>query len=462
MTRRWRFSVPIQVGIAVGRDRVVAVAPGDPATTPWERPLTPPGDSDASWPGLAAALGELRVALLARRGGARSSDAFRGELHVALLPPLGDLRRIELAGLNLSEARQVLRREPSRYLARSADSAPLELDVEGDGWRRSSPFTLFAASRAIVDGVHAAARESGWRLGRIVAAEDAWAASASSLLPGRDVAERALVLCLDDRVEVVRARGGRTTAVRRFPLGVQGLASLVQLLHPGAPGSPRPHLAIVGESPNAEALRLTLAGGTDGGRAGAPTAWRASPALLAARFVTRAKGPALLPESERAARAHSARRANVIRYLAAFALLVGAAVLQLWGLSREHDAIVADRARLRGPVTQALAVRDSVGGLSGRLTTIRSAATAAPRWSALLVALSSRLPDDAYLVSLSADGDSLHLEGFATRAEGVFAALRGMQGISTLRPDGPIRQEIADDGSTSERFTLSARVEGQR
>ena len=133
-------------------------------------------------------------------------------------------------------------------------------------------------------------------------------------------------------------------------------------------------------------------------------------------------------------------------------------MLQLWGLSREHDAIVAERARLREPVTRALAVRDSLGQVANRLATIRSASTTAPRWAPLLVALSARLPDDAFLLSLRADGDSLRLEGEAARAEGVFDALRKVQGLAALRPDGPIRQEIAEDGSTSERFTLSARV----
>jgi hypothetical protein len=218
-------------------------------------------------------------------------------------------------------------------------------------------------------------------------------------------------------------------------------------------------IAVVGDSPLADELRLTLEDGAHWARLdGGTTASSRSPALLAARFAARANGPWLLPESERAVLARDARRANAVRFAAAAALLIGAAVLQLAGLAREHGAITAERARLRWSVTRALAVRDSLGQVGSRLTAIRSASMTAPRWAPLLVSLSARLPDDAFLLSLRADGDSLRVEGEGARAAGVFDALRGVNGLSGLRPDGPIRQEIAEDGSTSERFTLSARV----
>ena len=459
MIRRPLFPRTLRVGIAIDRDRVIAAIPGDDPVTPWGRPLTPPGDADATCPDLAAALGELRARCVARREGVARDELFRGELSVALLSPLGELRRVELPGLSLAEARQVLRREPSRYLARSADSATLELEAEGEGWRRSSPFTVFAASRTLVAGIHAAAQASGWRMAGIVPAEDAWVAAASALLPAKDGDEHALVLCRDDRVDVVRARNGRTLGVRRFPAAAPGVMSLVLSALAHAGGGPRTSVAVVGDSPLADELRLMLAAPRGGAPAAvAPNAWCYSPALLAARFAMRAPGPRLLPEGERAVLAHRTRRANVFRFTSAAALLVATALVQLWGLSRERGAIAAERARLHEPVTRALAVRDSLGQASDRLATIRSASTTAPRWAPLLVALSARLPDDAFLLSLRADRGSLRLEGEAARAEAVFDALRGMHGIAALRPGGPIRQQIAEDGSTSERFTISARV----
>lgn len=458
MIRRWPWAPVPRVGIALDRERLVAVVPGDAPAEPWIRLLIPPGDSDNIWPDLAAALGELRTALAGGQGD-ESGEEFSGELHVVLLPPLGELRRVDLPGLSVAEARQVLRREPSRYLARPAEVAPLELEVEGEGWRQQAPFTLFAAPAAIVEGMHAAARESGWRLGGIVPAEGAWGAAAAPLLPPKHYEGRALVICLDGRVEIIRVETGRAPAVRRFPAGTTDVVSLVQSALRGTDASPRTGVAVVGDSPLADELRLTLAGFTERAQPDAGQAtWSRSPALLAARFAPRALGPRLLPDSERAMLQRKAKRANVVRFATAAALLIAAAALQLWGLSREHDAIVAERVRLREPVTRALAVRDSLGQVANRLATIRSASTTAPRWAPLLVALSARLPDDAFLLSLRADGDSLRLEGEAARAEGAFDALRRVQGLAALRPDGPIRQQIAEDGSTSERFTLSARV----
>ena len=131
MTRRWIPGRTTHVGIALSADRLIAVLPGDSPATPWTRPLTPTGDPAVTWPDLAEALGALHEAV----DGTKSGRA----LHVALLPPLGELRRVELPGLSLAEARQVLRREPSRYLARAADSAPVELE----GLEGSPPAALF-------------------------------------------------------------------------------------------------------------------------------------------------------------------------------------------------------------------------------------------------------------------------------------------------------------------------------
>lgn len=418
MTRRWISGRTTHVGIALSADRLVAVLPGDSPASPWARPLTPTGDPAVAWPDLAEALGALHAAV----GGAGS----RGALHVALLPPLGYVRRVELAGLSANEARSVLRREPSRYLPLSADAPPLELEIEGEGWRQSSPFTLFAASHALIDAIHAAARQSGWRVAEIVAAEAAWAAGASSLLPGARDADRLLALCLDDRVDIVRARRGRIVSMRRFPPAAPGVVPTLQSLPDGAVVDARSHR---------------------------------SPAVLAAAFAPRAAGPALLTEGDRIAIQHRARRASIVRFAAAAALLVAAAGLQLWGASREEARITAERARLREQVSRALATRDSLTRAVDRLTVLRSAARGAPRWSALIASLSAALPDDAFLVALSAGSDTLHLEGSAARAAGVFDALGSVRGVRSVRPEGPIRQEMLEDGTATEHFTLSARLE---
>lgn len=451
MTRRWPLRRTTRVGIALAADRLVAVLPGDAPTAPWTRPLTPTGDPAVTWPDLADALGRLRETI----GGA----PFRGVLHVALLPPLAQLRRVELPGLSSSEARQVLRREPSRYLPLADDASAVELEIEGEGWRRASPFTLFAAPRALIDGIHAAAEATGWRVAEIVPAESAWAAGASTLLARANGGGRALVVCFDDRVEVVRVKDDRVATIRRVPVETPDLPSLALALagNGDGEGSRRTGVAVIGDSPAAEELRAALGTPAVAPRAAkGDGALQLSPALLAARFAPRADGPALLPEAARLTVEHRGARATKLRFAAAAALLLAAAGLQLAGTGRERARIAAERDRLREPVARAMATRDSLEQVAGQLALLRSTAASAPRWSALIASLSSELPDDAYLISLRADNDTLHLEGSAARASGVFDALARVRGVRMVRPEGPIRQEVSADGVASEHFTVSA------
>ena len=432
----------IHVGVALAAGRLVAV-PDDGAA--WTRALTP--TEDGAPPDLADALTELRDVLGA---GARAAR----RLHVALLPPLAQLRRIDLPGLRADEVRRVLRREPSRHLPIEA-ALPLALAVEGTGWRGSSPFTVLAAPRALVEGIDAAARRSGWRVAEIVSAESAWAAAAASLLPRERGTGAAIVACLEDRVEVLRVRGGRAIALRRLPAPVPEAGTLVARALLGEGETAPPPTAVIGEGALAAELRASLSAPP---RAPDDDLPDESPAVLAARFAPRAAGPALLAEEEHEARAAGARRRAVVRLAAAGAMLVATAVVQLWGVSRDRASVAGERARLRGPVARALATRDSLALATERLAMLRATSAATPRWSALLAALAIELPEDAYVVSLGAAGDTLRLEGAATRAAPVFDALARLPGVTAIHPERAIRQEVDEDGETTEHFVLAARL----
>jgi Tfp pilus assembly protein PilN len=134
-------------------------------------------------------------------------------------------------------------------------------------------------------------------------------------------------------------------------------------------------------------------------------------------------------------------------------------MLQLWGSARERSMIAGERARLRASVAEALARREAVAGAAEGIATVRAAAESAPRWSALIASLAETLPEDAFLIALGGSGDSLRLEGIAPRAAPVFDAVARIEGLRSLRPDGPIRQERSTAGATSERFTLTASLE---
>ena len=415
MTIRARVLTTLHVGVALANDRLVTVLPGGEHREPWLRPLAPSLEPGAASPDLANALAELRDLL---PGGSRGR-ARRAMLHVALLPPLAHWRQVVMPGLRIDEARQVVRREPSRYLPIAADPPLLVIELEGTGWRERSPFTLLAAPRALIDGIHAAAQESDWQVAEIVAAHAAWAASAGSSRPWAPGAERALLVALGDRIDVVTSRAGRATEVRRVPA----------------------------------ALRATIPG--------SPAALQA-PDSLAARFAARAGGPALLPDAMHAVVERRARTAAIWRLAAAAVLLLGAGMLELWGTARERLTIAGDRARLRASVAEALATREAAAQATKRLATVRSAAESAPRWSALIASLAETLPDDAFLIALAGSGDSLRLEGIAPRAAPVFDAVARIEGLRSLRPDGPIRQERSTAGASNERFTLTASMGGRQ
>ena len=451
MRRDWPLRRTPHVGIALAPDRLVAVLPGCALAAPWTRPLTPAGDPAVTWNDLAAALGALRAA--------SALTPLAGTLHVALLPPLGQLRRVERPGLSLAEARQVLRREPSRHFPLPADVAPIELEMEGEGWRDVSPFTVFAAPRALVEEIHAAARASGWRVAEIIPAEAAWAAAASALLPRANGAGCAMVVCADDRVEVLRVQGDRVVTIRRLAASIADLGSRVRALAGRGDGADaaRPSVAVIGDSPVADQMRAVLASPDvlDLSRTGDGAIYR-SPAMLAARFAPRAAGPALLAEADRLALHRQAARATKLRFAAAAVMLLAAGALQLWGDARERARIATERARLRTPVAEAIATRDSLTEAAGHLAVLHSAVASAPRWSALIASLSAALPDDAYLISLRAGNDTLRLEGSAARASAVFDALARVRGVRMVRPEGPIRQEVSADGVATEHFALSA------
>ena len=402
------------LGVALSADRLVAVLPGSESDDPWRRALAPSPDQSVASPDLATAFAELREALReASHGRTR-----RAVLHVALLPPLAHWRRIAMPGLRIDEARQVLRREPSRYLPIAADPAPLVIELEGTGWRERSPFTMVAASRTLIEGICAAAQQSGWEIAELVSAQAAWAASVSqSRSVGRNT-ERTLLIAHHDRIDVVTSRGGYATGVRRLPAALRGTI-------PDSPAAVQ------------------------------------APDALAARFAPRAGGPALLPESVRAIAERRTRVIAITRLAAAAALLFAAGMIELWGSARERAMIAGERARLRTSVAEALATREAAAQAPTRLAAVRSASESAPRWSALIASLAESLPDDAFLVALGASGDSLRLEGIAPRAEPVFDAVARIEGVRSLRPEGAIRQERSVAGATSERFALTASMGGR-
>lgn len=413
----------LTVGISLDTDRLVAFLPGAHggragASRPrlWVRALAASSEN-LGWTDLATALAELMIV----------AGTKRGRLYVALEPPLGLVRSVDLRGVSEEEARHIVRRDPSRFFP--SRQATLAVELRRPPWSRGQ-FLAVAAAESLVESIGEAARTTGWSLGGVVPAQLAWAAALGNERP---LGEQEIVVRVADHVEVIGIRAGMIRTIRRVA---------IEETEDDAAPAIRARLAQLGIALTSDARVLA-----------SPSEARA----LAATFASRTPGPSLFPEVERAAAKRSRRRGMVARFTAAAGFLVVAAKLELSGLERERAHIAAERARLRPVVEQSIALRESLAVSTAQLAALRGDALAASHWSSLIVALADTLPDDAFLVALSGDRDSIHIEGRAAHAAPVFDALASMTLLTDVRADGPIRQDVHDD-ATSEHFTLVARL----
>ena len=439
---RLRFFGSARIGAAISRDRLYAApkhhrAGIHPDAPLWERALTPTSAGTSGWMDLAEAFKELADVV----------STSRRELHVALLPPLASCRRLTMPGVRESEAREILKRDLNRYLP--IETEEQETDVHGTGAFARSPFSLLAAPREMLEAIAQAARQSGWHLAEIVAAESAWAAAAWHQHRSLFRRENSLVVGLEDRIEILGVRRGRLLAIRRLPAAT--IATAVDAITNSATLSTP--LLIGGSAVAAVRTQLEQRGLSP---CELPDDARSAPAAWAARFASRSEGPALLPERERKERAHSERFRIMTRFAASAALLVMAGLLIWRAAERNRSRFASERARLRAEVMTAVARRDTLSALLERLTTLESRSSSAPRWSELLVSIGRELPNGAFLTLLRADGDTVRLEGVAPRASAAFDAIARVPQLRDVRPDGAIHQEVHGGAPTAERFTLIA------
>src|SRR5690349_3505206 len=124
------------------------------------------------WTDLAPTLAELRRTL-----GPRTAV-----LQVALLPPLVQLRRVELPRLTEDEARAVLSRDAHRYLL-DPPRAPLAAAWSRAAGKPQASWLAIFAEADLVAAIHDAAAASGFGEARVMAAHGAWEAAARRYVP---------------------------------------------------------------------------------------------------------------------------------------------------------------------------------------------------------------------------------------------------------------------------------------
>jgi hypothetical protein len=352
-------------------------------------------------------------------------------LHIALLPPLAEVRAVALPALPVEELLAGVTRDASRYFpvgtARQVVRVS-DIAVGGaNGTRdtsssaddaRGATHLIGTADEALVDDLFAAADAAGWTIASLVPAAQAWAAGARRLSSARTATS--VLVTTDGRVDQLALGANGLRGVRRSPV------------FQSRNGSAPPQGATI------------LAADADAAR------------LLAARHAELPDEFCLWP-----AQVYESRRVRLTRQArvllaATVALLTVAGLVEWSNLRRAESGIAAARTELRDVVGAALERRDALRAQLGTAELIRSFETETPGWLALLGAVEAALPVDASLRSLRAFGDTIVLIGDADRAAPVMAALATVPELEDVRVDAPIQQQVEDGEVVSERFQLRA------
>jgi hypothetical protein len=441
-----------RLGIALAPDRLWAVRGGVVGARaarheePRIRDLAPLGDG-TTWPDLATALAELRAAMGGRPG----------TLAISLLPPLVQLRRLDLPPLGDEETQQVLSRGAARYFVGVREAQSVSVSRIVRGWRRTGAVIAAATPTRVVNAIVAAAEEAGWRVSSIAPAHAAWVAAARADAPRLAGKSARLVVLREEGTELIRIDGGAISGSRRLARAGAWIEQLADaLVEAGDGDGPLPALAAGGGARRRElvsalqARGITVAGG-DGG----PDAAGESPEETAAAYaLAAAEQFDLLPPRVHVERRRRTRFTTAVVAGVAAAALMVTAWAQLWGARRELDAVMAERARVKSAVGQVIDARRVIEDIERRLAALAPYEAGATRWSSVIAQLAAHLPRDAHLLTLSGSGDTVAVEGIALRAPAVVRAMQRAPGIDSVVASR-IQYDISDSGASTHRFELA-------
>jgi hypothetical protein len=442
----------IHLGVALGRTILHAAGRGarGSAAESWSRMLAPMLGGAAEWPELKDALRELREDFGVSAG-------REATLSVALMPELVAVRPLELPPLRSEEVRRLLQRNSGRYFPGASEMQIVAATFTG------IPNTVLgaAASARLVEAVLRAAREAGWTLRALVPAHAVWPRAAAAIWPSARAGAASVIVGFSDRIELLRLARGRVVDVRRFRAGSVGEEHVTEAIVGGA-GSSRGSASVVAFlGPDGMRRNLSQRLGARGVSLLQPSARdagiAANPGVAAAIHSLPVTTLELLPESVLVERQVAVRGLIRTLSIAAVALLLVAAALELWGQKRELREIQAQRAAIREGVTRIADARARISETEDRIAALRPAGSGA-QWSVVIAEVARYLPRDAHLLAFRARGDSVIVEGSSSRATGVFTSLQRAPGLAGVSAAAPIRRDLSVDGDGMERFTLSASV----
>jgi hypothetical protein len=414
----------------------------------WRKPLDPPDANGGGWPSLAAAFAKLAETV----GPARMA--------IALMPPLTEVRRLDLPPIKPEQARQLLSRNAGRYFLTAREPQFVGITGGRNGPRRSGPVVGAAAAARIVNAIYAAASASGWTVEGIAPAEIAWRTAAMSIWPQLQRGPAHVLVHHADRTDLLQLDDGGLSGVRRFRPGVADAPLIEGALAESRRNGTPPRVGSLGQIDQ----RLSMARALS--RAAAtvsepPSDWTGGaddPMYIAASFVTLDDGLTLRTEGAAELRAASGRRLTTSLLAATFGLVLISALLELWGVKRELAAVNAERARLRPQLESTLAGRTSFETSTRRLSALLAAQRQSPYLSGVIASVTDVLPEDAYILSFRTRGDTLLLDGLAKNAAAAFDALGAAPDLANVRSAAGVQRQLQDDGTALEHFTIQGRM----
>jgi hypothetical protein len=440
----------IRTGISISQTELCAadLRLRDSVDRAWRVPLEPPqSENGGHWPSLASGLAEL----------ARTLGVTEGTLAVSLMPPLTEVRRLELPPIRDDELQLILARSASKYFVGARTPQVVGASFASKKRVRGAPAQVVAAAAParLIASLRHAAQQTGWTMEVISPAENAWAAAALAMWPIFARQSAFALVAHTDRTDLLQIDDGRLVNVRRFRAGSADATMILDTVGPSA------RVGLMGEPGSRRQLGAALSslGITPTLPAGEWTSAADRPEVLAAHFAGAEIGPALRSEDtvvqERATLARTTWRVAV----AAAALFVAAAAIELWGVHRQLGIVRAEREKIRPQIASTMVGRTTVDAAYRHLTALAAIERKSPHWSTVIATLTDAIPEDAFLLAVRTRDDSVIVDGLAQRARRVFDALEQANGLTGVRAAAPVRRELQDGGAEAlEHFAIAARV----
>src|SRR5690349_2049439 len=163
------------------------------------------------------------------------------------MPPLTEVRRLDLPPLKREQVLQLLARNANRYFVGAREPQVVGTSIP----KRTSrvgpvPVLGAAASARLVNAIAVAVRDSGWTLDGIVPAEVGWSAAASTIWPSLAKGMSHLLVHHDDRTDLLRLENGALAGVRRFRVGAMDAQLIAQVIADSRSNGTAPRVGSMG------------------------------------------------------------------------------------------------------------------------------------------------------------------------------------------------------------------------